>query len=245
MQALKWSLLLCISPVRADPPTPRPGTGTMAVVAPRPATERTPFTVGDLRRAIPKHCFERSLWRSSAHLVADLCAAAALFLFSQQIDRWPLPPVVKAVMWAIYWFFQGAVCTGEEAARQSGGARRCHVRASAAAVQRGLHPHRHTRGWPRHAAQERGAAAFCLGTGWGLESRWCSSCCSGTPPPPHPCLTPPATHHHTLGVRPGVWVIAHECGHQAFSNSQLINDTVGFVLHSCLCVPYFSWCVCF
>jgi len=42
-------------------------------------------------------------------------------------------------------------------------------------------------------------------------------------------------------VTAGVWVIAHECGHQAFSNSQLINDTVGFILHSCLLVPYFSW----
>jgi omega-6 fatty acid desaturase (delta-12 desaturase) len=39
----------------------------------------------------------------------------------------------------------------------------------------------------------------------------------------------------------GVWVIAHECGHQAFSSSQLVNDTVGFILHSCLLVPYFSW----
>ncbi len=39
----------------------------------------------------------------------------------------------------------------------------------------------------------------------------------------------------------GIWVIAHECGHQAFSASQTLNDTVGFVLHSLLFVPYFSW----
>jgi len=30
----------------------------------------------------------------------------------------------------------------------------------------------------------------------------------------------------------GLWVIAHECGHQAFSESKLINNTVGWVLHS-------------
>lgn len=30
----------------------------------------------------------------------------------------------------------------------------------------------------------------------------------------------------------GVWVIAHECGHQAFSTSKLANNTVGWVLHS-------------
>ena len=39
----------------------------------------------------------------------------------------------------------------------------------------------------------------------------------------------------------GVWVDAHECGHQAFSESRLINDVTGWVLHSFLLVPYFSW----
>ncbi|PLW07902.1 hypothetical protein PCANC_13792 [Puccinia coronata f. sp. avenae] len=39
----------------------------------------------------------------------------------------------------------------------------------------------------------------------------------------------------------GIWVIAHECGHQAFSSSKLINNTVGWVLHSALLVPYHSW----
>jgi fatty acid desaturase len=39
----------------------------------------------------------------------------------------------------------------------------------------------------------------------------------------------------------GAWVIAHECGHGAFSTDQRVCDTVGFVLHSALLVPYFSW----
>jgi omega-6 fatty acid desaturase (delta-12 desaturase) len=39
----------------------------------------------------------------------------------------------------------------------------------------------------------------------------------------------------------GVWVLAHECGHGAFSESNLINDVTGWVLHSALLVPYFSW----
>ncbi|PYH98514.1 hypothetical protein BO71DRAFT_395108 [Aspergillus ellipticus CBS 707.79] len=39
----------------------------------------------------------------------------------------------------------------------------------------------------------------------------------------------------------GVWVLAHECGHQAFSPSKILNDTVGWVCHSALLVPYFSW----
>jgi len=39
----------------------------------------------------------------------------------------------------------------------------------------------------------------------------------------------------------GVWVIAHECGHGAFSKNKFVQDSVGFVLHSSLLVPYFSW----
>ena len=39
----------------------------------------------------------------------------------------------------------------------------------------------------------------------------------------------------------GIWVLAHECGHRAFSPSTAINDAFGIVLHSALLVPYHSW----
>lgn len=39
----------------------------------------------------------------------------------------------------------------------------------------------------------------------------------------------------------GHWVLAHECGHGAFSPSETFNDIVGFVLHQSLLVPYFAW----
>jgi omega-6 fatty acid desaturase (delta-12 desaturase) len=39
----------------------------------------------------------------------------------------------------------------------------------------------------------------------------------------------------------GLWVLAHECGHQSFSPSKVLNDTVGWICHSALLVPYFSW----
>ncbi|KIH90954.1 omega-6 fatty acid desaturase (delta-12 desaturase) [Sporothrix brasiliensis 5110] len=39
----------------------------------------------------------------------------------------------------------------------------------------------------------------------------------------------------------GLWVLAHECGHGAFSPSKTFNNAVGWVLHSALLVPYFSW----
>lgn len=39
----------------------------------------------------------------------------------------------------------------------------------------------------------------------------------------------------------GAWVVAHECGHGAFSDNRLLQDTVGYILHTVLLVPYFSW----
>lgn len=39
----------------------------------------------------------------------------------------------------------------------------------------------------------------------------------------------------------GIWIIAHECGHQAYSSSKTINNTVGWFLHSLVLVPYHSW----
>ena len=39
----------------------------------------------------------------------------------------------------------------------------------------------------------------------------------------------------------GIWVLAHECGHQSFSTSKILNDSTGWILHSACLVPYFSW----
>jgi len=39
----------------------------------------------------------------------------------------------------------------------------------------------------------------------------------------------------------GHWVLAHECGHGAFSNNQTINDIVGYIIHQAQLVPYFAW----
>ncbi len=39
----------------------------------------------------------------------------------------------------------------------------------------------------------------------------------------------------------GIWVIAHECGHGAFAKNDRLQNSIGFVFHSALLVPYFSW----
>jgi len=109
------------------------------------------FTIKQLRDAVPAHCFERSLARSSMHLAGDLAMIAVMAVAIHTMDglSW-LPFPMRAVAWAAYWWFQGAVMTG-------------------------------------------------------------------------------------------VWVLAHECGHQSFSPSRRINNAVGWVLHSALLVPYHSW----
>lgn len=114
----------------------------------RVPTASPPFSVSTLRKAIPAHCFERSVLKSSAYLAADLAGVAFLYVCSTFIPS--APAAWQWLLWPAYWWLQGAVCTG-------------------------------------------------------------------------------------------LWVIAHECGHQAFSKSQAINDGVGLVVHSCLLVPYYSW----
>lgn len=44
-------------------------------------------------------------------------------------------------------------------------------------------------------------------------------------------------------VMTGVWVLAHECGHQSFSESEIANNIVGTICHSALLVPYHSWAI--
>eukprot|EP00308_Calcidiscus_leptoporus_P009071 CAMPEP_0119401238 /NCGR_PEP_ID=MMETSP1334-20130426/142269_1 /TAXON_ID=127549 /ORGANISM="Calcidiscus leptoporus, Strain RCC1130" /LENGTH=443 /DNA_ID=CAMNT_0007425153 /DNA_START=33 /DNA_END=1364 /DNA_ORIENTATION=+ len=42
-------------------------------------------------------------------------------------------------------------------------------------------------------------------------------------------------------VATGCWVVAHECGHGAFCDNRRLQTAIGYVLHSALLVPYFSW----
>ncbi|KAG9073086.1 Delta(12)-fatty-acid desaturase [Linnemannia hyalina] len=42
-------------------------------------------------------------------------------------------------------------------------------------------------------------------------------------------------------VMVGPWILAHECGHAAFSDSKTVNTIFGWVLHSALLVPYQAW----
>jgi omega-6 fatty acid desaturase (delta-12 desaturase) len=106
------------------------------------------FTAADVRNAIPKHCFERSLLWSFAYIFHDIIIMLTLFKAATYIDY--LPAWVGYILWPTYWLVQG-----------------------------------------------------CFGF--------------------------------------GLWVLAHECGHFAFSDYRTLNDIVGLICHSILLVPYHSW----
>ncbi|XAR68593.1 Phosphatidylcholine desaturase [Bertholletia excelsa] len=116
---------------------------------PRAPNSKPPFTRGEIKRAIPPHCFQRSILRSFSYVIYDL-VIAAIFYYLATTYIPLLPTTLRYLAWPLYWALQGCVLTG-------------------------------------------------------------------------------------------VWVVAHECGHHAFSDYQWLDDTVGLVLHSCLLVPYFSW----
>lgn len=110
---------------------------------------KPPFSLGQLKKAIPPHCFQRSVLRSFSYVVYDLTIASILYYVATNYFH-QLPHPLPYLAWPLYWAVQGCILTG-------------------------------------------------------------------------------------------VWVIAHECGHHAFSDYQWLDDTVGLILHSCLLVPYFSW----
>jgi len=107
-----------------------------------------PFTIGDLRAAVPAHLFERSAIKSTLYLLRDLALVGALAYLSTFIGF--APWWLRLVLWPMYWVAQGSCATG-------------------------------------------------------------------------------------------LWVVAHECGHQSFSEHKALNDSVGLLLHSALLVPYHPW----
>ncbi|XP_062083875.1 delta(12)-acyl-lipid-desaturase-like [Humulus lupulus] len=108
-----------------------------------------PFTLSQIKKAIPPHCFKRSLLRSFSYVLRDLFFAT-LFCYVATSYFHLLPHPLSYLAWPLYWIFQG--CT-----------------------------------------------VFAFG------------------------------------------LIGHDCGHHAFSDRKWVDDTVGFVIHSTILLPYFSF----
>ncbi|URE01595.1 Omega-3 fatty acid desaturase [Musa troglodytarum] len=101
-----------------------------------------PFRIGDVRAAIPSHCWVKDPRRSMSYALRDAVVVALLALAAASLDSW--------TFWPLYWFAQGTMF-------------------------------------------------------WAL------------------------------------FVLGHDCGHGSFSNSALLNNVVGHLLHSIILVPYHGW----
>ncbi|KAJ4848309.1 hypothetical protein Tsubulata_003694 [Turnera subulata] len=77
----------------------------------RVPSDKPPFTLATLKKAIPAHCFNRSLVRSFSYLAYDLSVCYTLFYIAKTFI--PLLPTPLAyIAWPMYWFIQGAFMTG-------------------------------------------------------------------------------------------------------------------------------------
>ncbi|PWA35200.1 plastid delta12-fatty acid acetylenase [Artemisia annua] len=175
-----------------------------------------PFTLSDLKKAIPAHCFERSVIRSSYYVVHDLIVAYVFyFLANTYIPFLPTPLAYAA--WPIYWFCQASILTGLWVIGHECGH---HAFSEYQLVDDMV-------GFVLHSF------LFTPYFSWKYSHR------------NHHANTNSIDNDEVYIPKPsiltGLWVIGHECGHHAFSEYQLVDDMVGFVLHSFLFTPYFSW----
>ncbi|KAK4803017.1 hypothetical protein SAY86_001220 [Trapa natans] len=60
-----------------------------------------PFKLGDIRAAIPKHCWVKDPWRSMSYVVRDVVVVFGLAAAAAYLNNW--------VVWPLYWAAQGTM----------------------------------------------------------------------------------------------------------------------------------------
>ena len=90
-------------------------------------SDAPPFTLADIRNAIPDHCWERNAARSMSYLVRDVALVAGLAAAAYALNSWfvappssracsaPGPPAglsqrgPRRFVWPLYWLAQGTM----------------------------------------------------------------------------------------------------------------------------------------
>ncbi|XP_066334785.1 fatty acid desaturase DES3-like isoform X2 [Miscanthus floridulus] len=65
------------------------------------ARKPPPFRIGDVRAAVPEHCWRKSPWRSLWYVARDVAVVAALGAAAAGVDSW--------AVWPFYWPAQGTM----------------------------------------------------------------------------------------------------------------------------------------
>ncbi|KAI9194983.1 hypothetical protein LWI28_010577 [Acer negundo] len=60
-----------------------------------------PFKIGEIRAAIPNHCWVKNPWRSMSYVLRDLVVVSALIAAAVYFNTW--------VFWPLYWVAQGTM----------------------------------------------------------------------------------------------------------------------------------------
>ncbi|KAH9701746.1 Acyl-lipid omega-3 desaturase (cytochrome b5) endoplasmic reticulum [Citrus sinensis] len=60
-----------------------------------------PFKIGEIRAAIPKHCWVKNPWRSLSYVLRDLLVVLALLAAATHFNTW--------FFWPLYWVAQGTM----------------------------------------------------------------------------------------------------------------------------------------
>ena len=69
------------------------------------------FTIKEIRDAIPSHCFRRDTFRSFTYVIHDFAIIAVLGYLATFIDQLH-SPILRLLLWSLYWTAQGIVGTG-------------------------------------------------------------------------------------------------------------------------------------
>ena len=62
-----------------------------------------PFTLQDLKAAIPAECFEPSVFKSLAYFFLDIGLIAALYAIAAYLDSWFFYPIFWLMQGTLFW----------------------------------------------------------------------------------------------------------------------------------------------
>ncbi|MBD1937743.1 DUF3474 domain-containing protein [Microcoleus sp. FACHB-68] len=66
-------------------------------------TAELPFTLQDLKAAIPASCFEPSIWKSLSYFFLDISIIAGLYVLAYRLDSWLFFPLFWLMQGTMFW----------------------------------------------------------------------------------------------------------------------------------------------